>query len=306
MLINSFETTIGKPLKVSERVEGTIKTLALMDSLTPTNKENVYVITHSNGASIPKFGFPITLQDHKRQMITVYDDRPFRNKNDTHTINAAESTMNQLCAYLQQDIIDNNFGPLLNVRNFATKTFVGAYGHLISARATLSIQEGVILRVILGYYFVCLTQNNRSEIDTVTLNILGNTLRMDRFFVQTILNDLEPMDNLIDLHKAITNHPALFKLKGLSLKDMMAIISQLSYSSVSKAIVMAAVESPCLFIAMMYCCINNRMYQKTNLGVQLDPKHNKEELTTFTRSIDYTYNLKSPVGLTGAPGIRGF
>ena len=59
-----------------------------------------------------------------------------------------------------------------------------------------------------------------------------------------------------------------------------------------KHVVNASLECPCLFTALVYGTIQNGLYAKTPLGIQLDPKYNKGVIEAFVKNIDYTYDLK--------------
>lgn len=293
MILNAYDTTIGKPLKVSDKIEGVIKTLALMRSLSPTSKKNVYVLNHTNAGDLPFIAFPITLQAHTREMITVYDERPYRNKQDV-IINPAEATLQRLTAFLQQDVVDGNTTPLKNARLLGTKAFANTLGNLISRRSGLDVNENLTVKMILAYYYIGLNETSTTgQLPFIAANVIRQVYGTDQSMIDDLLRDVPEMSNLKELHDVLIAHPNMFKLRTMGFKDFLALVSRMSFSSLGKHVVAASAEAPCLFTAMVYTTLNNRLYQKTDLGLQLDPKYNRGMLEAFEKGINLTYNLRN-------------
>ena len=291
MIINAYDTTPGAPFKLIDKVEGTIKTLELMNVLTPTTKPGVFVVTHAENYNLPVFAFPITMQSHSRQIITVYDERPYRNKSNVLT-NAPEAMIIRLGAYLQHDCALNNFTPLKNGRVLAIRTLAGALGNLFGQRAGLDVMENLHLKILLSYYYVCTMESPNIDYHFVAANVIRNVFNADLGIVQGVIDDLGHITTLKQLIDVINTDPVLYKLKGLNLKDFLSLSARLSFSAVGKHVVNASLEAPCLFTALVYGTIQNKLYAKTPMGIQLDPKYNKGVLEAFVKNIDFTYDLK--------------
>lgn len=294
MIINPYDTTVGAPFKVTDNIAGTIKTLELMNALTPTTKQGVYVITHSESMHLPKFAFPITLLSHSRQTITVYDERPYRNSNNVLT-NSPEAMVIRLAAFLQHDCALNNFTPLKNGRALAVRTLAGALGNLLGQRSGLDVMENLHLKILLAYYYVCLMENPNTDYQFVAENVIRNVFGIELSLIQGVISDLGYLGNIKDLLAAINKSPVLYKLKGLNLRDFLGLTGRMSFSAVGKHVVNASLEAPCLFTALVYGTIQNKLYAKTPIGIQLDPKYNEKILEAFVKSIDFTYDLKPPI-----------
>ncbi|ASU03670.1 hypothetical protein JOAD_245 [Erwinia phage vB_EamM_Joad] len=291
MIINPYETTAGAPFKVIDKIEGTIKTLELMNALTRTTKPGVFVVTHAENYGIPVFAFPITTLSHSRETITVYDERPYRNKSNVLT-NAPEAMIIRLAAFLQHDCAHNNFTPLKNGRILAVRSFAGALGNLFGLRAGLDVMENLHLKILLSYYFVGLMENPNHDYKFVVSNVVRTVFGTDMDIIQGVIDDLPYIANIKELIDVINKTPALYKLKGLNLKDFLGLTARISFSAVGKHVVNASLEAPCLFTAIVYGTIQNKLYAKTPLGIQLDPKYNKGVLEAFVKNVDYTYDLK--------------
>lgn len=303
MQIDAYSTTVGKPFRVANKVEATIQALHLSQSLTPSKKEGVFVLTHENKLPIEVFGFPITLQAYNRKTITVYDERPYRNQNNNQVTNANEMVIMRLAAFLQQDVATGKLTPLKQARNVTTKAFADSIGNLLVNRASLGSNnmigrsqmvsdEALTLKVLLAHYFIGLEEPVGSDVELVTINVLRNIYGTDKGYIVTVLEQVdEPLTDLIALHKAIISNPTLYKLKHLSFKDFLHVIGSITYAALGKHIIGAACECPTLMTAFVYGAVVFKAYAKTPLGLQLDPKFNQKLLEGFTLGIDLAYNL---------------
>jgi hypothetical protein len=302
MQIDAYNTTFGKPYRVANKVEATIQALHISQSLTPTKKDGVFVITHENKLPIEVFAFPLTFQAYNRKMITVYDERPYRNESNNQVTNSNEMTVMKLTAFLQQDVATGNLTPLKQARNVATKAFADSLGSLIINRGNLgsssmigrnpmASEEALTLKVLLAYYFIGLEEPVNSDLELVTVNVVREIFGTDKGFVLGVIEDLGRLPTMVELHKAIIENPTLYKLKTVSFKDFLHLVSGFTFAALGRHVVGAATEAPCLFTAFVYGAIVFKGYNKTPLGLALDPKYNKDILKTFELKIDYTYDL---------------
>jgi len=305
MQIDAYSTTVGKPFRVANKVEATIQALHLSQSLTPSKKEGVFVITHESKLPIDVFGFPITLQAYNRKTITVYDERPYRDQNNNKVTNSNEMVIMRLAAFLQQDVATNNLTPLKQARNVTTKAFADSVGNLLINRASLGSNnmigrsqmvsdEALTLKVILAHYFIGLEEPIGSDVELVTINVLRNIYGTDKGYIVGVLEQIDVdgrISNLVLLHKAIVSCPTLYKLKNLSFKDFLHVIGTITFAALGKHIVAAACECPTLMTAFVYGAVVFKSYKNTPLGLQLDPKFNQKLLEGFTLGIDLAYNL---------------
>lgn len=302
MQIDAYNTTIGKPFRVVNKVEATIQALHISQSLTPTKKEGVYVVTYENKLPIEPFAFPLTITGYNRKVITVYDERPYRNDRNNQVINPNELAIMKLTAFLQQDVAMGNLTPLKQARNLATKAFAGAVGNLVINRGNLGVSssigrnpmgsnEAMTLKILLAYYFVGLEEPLNTDLELVTINVCRTIFGADKGFVLGVIEGLGRLPTLIELHEAIINNPVLYKLKTVSFKDFLHLVSTITYASLGKQVVGASTEAPCLFTAFVYGAIAFKAYAKTPLGLELDPKYNKDTVNTFKLNIEYAYDL---------------
>lgn len=290
MLINAYDTTVGQPYRGTDDVASTIKTLHLSRNLTLTKKKGVFCITNETELRIPTFAFPITMQSHTREMITVYDERPFRNKSN-QIVHPNEITINRLAAFLQQDVAENYLTPLKNGRLLATKAFSESISSKLVIRAGLDKNEALTLKVLLAYFFLTLQENPNEDVTFIATNVIRSIYGTEKDYILGVIEDLTHMATLSDLLVAIRSNPILFKLKNLDLKDTIAIVGSISFAALGPKVIAAAAEAPCLFTALVYGAAKFKAYSKTQLAVTLDPQYNKGTLEAFTKNIEYTYDL---------------
>ena len=292
MNVNAYNTTTGKPFRLTDHIESTIKTLQLTNGLTKTTKDKVYVIQQDTNLNLPVFAFPLSLPSHTREMITVYDERPFRNKSNV-LVNEPEAIIHQLCSFLQQDVVQGNTTPLKNGRLVCTKAFANSLGYLLTQRSNLDVSESITLKILLSYYFVCLMETRLTDVQFVATNVIRGVYGLEKTTIDNVISDLPLLKDLKGLLDVIHHMPALYKLKTMTLKDFLTIVGRMSFSALGQHIVASAAEAPCLFMAMVYGTIKNKIYAKTTLGIQLDPKYNKGSLESFIKGIEFTYDLKA-------------
>jgi hypothetical protein len=302
MQIDAYNTTVGKPYRIANKVEATIQALHVSRSLTPTKKENVFVVTHENKLPIDVFAFPITLQAYNRKIITIYDERPYRNQSNNQVTNSNELVIMRLAAFLQQDVAEGNMTPLKGMRNVAMKAFADSVGHLIinrgnlgsnslAHRSSIVSDEALTLKILLSYYFIGLEEPVNSDLEFVTINVIRTVYGTDKGYVMGVIEGVGRLNTLDDLLKAIHNNPILYKLKGMTLKDFLTVLGGINYAALGKHIIGAACEAPCLFSAFAYGAVRFKAYAKTPMGMMLDPKYNERLLEGFVLKVDSTYDL---------------
>lgn len=290
MLINAYDTTVGRVLRSTHRVDEVIKTLHLSNNLTPTKKENVFVITNATQVPFSALAFPITLQTHTRKTVTVYDERPYRDKQNRAT-NPNDIAIMKLAAFLQQDLAELRLTPLKAARQMTAKAYSEALTHRFITRAGLDITEATTLKCLLAHYVVCLSEQPNTDLIFVTENVIRSIYGMEKDFILGVVEDVPHLNSLGDLLNAIHNNSILYKLKGLTLKDLISVCSSLTFTGLGAPVVGAASEHACLLTAFVYGAARFKALGKTPLGMTLDPKYNKGVLETFLKNIDYTYDL---------------
>jgi len=291
MLLNGYDSTVGRLSKSTDNVESTLAALHVSRSLTPTKKDNVFVITHETDLGVNVFAFPMTFQAYNRQTITVYDERPYRNKGNNQVTSPNEITIMRLAAFLQQDVAEGNLTPLKNGRIQVTKAFTEAVRSKMASKAHLLPDEVMTLNMLLAFFFICLEEENNTDLQFVATNVIRTIYGAEKGYILGVIEELPQLRTLEELLDAIHANPRLYKLKTVTLKDFTALISTIMFMSIGPRVVGAACELPCLMTAMVYGCTRFRAYQKTPLGTALDPKYNKNTLESFVKNIDYTYNL---------------
>lgn len=290
MVINGYDTGIGKPLKIKDHVEETIKTLSLRNDLIPTNKPGVVTIDTSNAMSLPIFPLPITMTGYDGKNVTVYDERPFRNKNNV-VISQTELNVIRLTAYLQQDAVQGDFSVLNSCKFICMKGVAGSLADLLGRRKGMDVEEIQTLKIILGHYVNCMFEGKSDETGYISANALKSAFNISTSYSQTIIDDIGFLGSVANVVDALKTEPTLFKLKNLTLLEFVSVSSSLVYFGVGSKVVNVMLESPFLMVGFIYAVCKNRMYAKTPIGLALDPKYNKDIIDGFVRTIGYNYVL---------------
>lgn len=294
MLINAYDTTVGKPFKVTDKVEAIIKALHIARTLVPTKKEGVFCIDYSAEVTADIFAFPITLRAYNNKTITIHDERPYRNKNTNQVVNSNELTILRLASFLQHDVANGDPGPLKKMRAVACKGFSESISNRISKPAGLNANEAMTLKILLGHYFVSLIEPQGNDVELVTINVMREVYGADKGYVLGIIEDIQAMGHLHtveQLLQAINKNPTLYKLKGYDLKDFISAYSGITFAALGNKMIGAACEAPCFFSALAYGAVKFGSYSRTPLAQSLDIKYNKELLKNFTLNVECTYDL---------------
>ncbi len=292
MLLNAYETAVGKPFSVTENIKGSVKTLALMDDLVKSPKEGVYFIDHENGGRLPLFTFPLSVQSHDRKFITVLDRRSFFNKKGV-ILNAPEYSQALVTACVQQDVQENNLTVLKACRYLAARGYARALGNRLARASGLDEREQVELTVFLAHFYTCLMERSTDDVAYISQNVIRQSLFLDRSITHPLIEEMGYVNTIDGLVAFLSERDAFYKLRSLTKKDFIGLGSTIWFSNLGRHIMGAALEHPPTFTGICYATVNNTMYQKTTLGGQLDRKYNERLVESFSRMINTTYPLSS-------------
>lgn len=290
MLLNAYDTTVGKTIAVSEQIKGTLRTLALMEDLVKSPKNGVFFIDHDNGGKLPLFMFPLSVQGHDRKFITVLDRRPFVNRNGV-VINPAEYSQVLVTAYIQQDMQENNFTIIRSTRELATRAYARSLSNRIGRQAGLDDQEQLELLVFLGLFHIYQSERSTTDYDFVARNVLKQALTLDSSITFPLIEEMGYINDIEDFVDFLRNRDAFFKLKNMTKKDFISLGSSIWFSSLSRFVMGAALEHVPSFVGICYATTTNKMYLKTTLGSQIDPKYNERLIESFARTINMAYPM---------------
>ena len=288
MIINGYDTTVGSRFKVKDKATETIRMLQSSDKLELVDQRGVYAISHKNDYNLPPFIFPISTQNYMREKVTIFDQRPYINK-EGRNVNLPEYNVMLLAACLQQDLQNNQTTLIKSVRPFTIKAFANAMGRKLERMVMLDMNQSMIVRVILAYYYVCLLENSRDDFSFVAQNSIHAALRFPIPFIQETIKDLGFVNTLPELLKALTTHPALQSLSRLDLPGLVQAGTTIFFSTSGfKQLTGAALEMPALFTALCWGAATQRIYQNTMIGEELNVKQDKR-VETFISTVGYYF-----------------
>ncbi|UQT02664.1 hypothetical protein YUBABA_01680 [Serratia phage vB_SmaM-Yubaba] len=288
MILNGYDTTVGSRFKVKDKVTETINALQSTDRLELVDNRGVFAVDHKNDFGLPPFIFPISLINYMREPVTVFDQRTYFNKAGRN-INVPEYNVMLLASILQQDAQKGNLTLIKSVRPFTIKAFANAVGNAIGRTTTLDIVQKITLRVILGYYFVCLSESPNVDYSFIAQNAVSRALRIPQAQVQEIIKDLGYLAKVEDLLKAIKEEPSLFSLSRLDIGGLVAAGSSVFFSTSGFRMLMgAALEMPTLFTAICWGAATQKIYQNTAVGQELNVKEDKT-VSSFIATTEYYF-----------------
>lgn len=291
MILNGYDTTVGSRFKIKDKVTETIKALQSTDQLSIVDNRGVYAIDHKNDFNLPPFVFPISVANYMRENVTIIDQRTYFNK-EGRNINLPEYNVMLLAAILQQDLSKNNTNLMKSVRPFTIKAFANSVGNALSRLTNLDVLQKITLRIILGHYFVCLSESKQIDWAFVSQNAVSRSLRVAQTDVAEVIAEVGYLENLTDLLNAIKKHPSLFALSKLDLGGLVASGSSVFFATSGFRMLMgAALEMPTIFTAICWGAATQRIYQNTAVGQELDVKRDKT-VENFIRTVEYYFASK--------------
>jgi hypothetical protein len=288
MILDGYKTTVGSKFAIKDKVAETIKLLQTTQRLDQIDNRGVYGVDHKNDFGLPKFVYPISVLNYKREPVTVLDQRTYFNSAGRN-INVPEYNVMLLASILQQDLQRNNLTLVKTVRPYTLKAFANAFGNALARTVTLDVLQKMTLRIILAHYYVCLFEDPSVDYTFVSQNAISRSLRVPQSDVSNIIADLGYLGNLTDLLNAIKNEPSLFSLSRLDLGGLVAAGSSIFFATSGFRMLMgAALEMPTLFTAICYGAATEKIYQNTAVGQELNPK-NDSSVSNFIQTVGFYY-----------------
>jgi hypothetical protein len=288
MILNGYDTTVGSKFKIKDKVAETIKLLQSTQRLDQIDNRGVFGVDHKNDFGLPKFVYPISVFNYKREPVTVLDQRTYFNTAGKN-INVPEYNVMLLSSILQQDMQRNNLTLIKTVRPYTLKAFANAFGNAIARTVTLDVVQKMTLRIIIAHYFVCLFEDPSVDFTFISQNAISRSLRVPQADVLNVISELGYLGRLEDLLAAIKSDPSLFSLSRLDLGGLVAAGSSIFFATSGFRMMMgAALEMPTLFTAICYGAATEKIYQNTAVGQELNPK-NDSSVTNFIQTVGFYY-----------------
>lgn len=288
MLINAYDTHVGKPFAVLDHVNTTLQRLALMNDLERLD-EGVYAITHENGQGLPFLNFPLSAVGYDRKPIVVVDNRPYTDKRG-NLVNRSEQVALLTAAYVQKDVMEKDYSVILRSNGLVMRALARAWGQQLIRSAGLTEEQSLTIYIIIAHYYNCLINHPSDDVVFSSQNLIQQNLGLPRELSLEVIEKIGYLNNIKELHGALVNYPGMYKLKTMQVKDLVALGQRIWYSSTGKQLIGAALEHPPLLIGMCAATISNKTsYGKTPLGLQLDPKYNEKNNRAFILTLANSY-----------------
>lgn len=284
MLLNGYDTFVGKRVSVSDNIPITLKTLSTTNRLKNFGRiSEIKLVDAENGQAIKPFIFPLSLTDFKGNKVTVVDTRHYVNSSGK-VVNPSEFNMMLVAALLQHAAYKGNRGVLMSARPYTLKAFARSISSVLQRGLTFA--QKVDLEIILGHYYNCLLTSNANDYVFVSQNALKQALNVQPNMSYPILSEIGYINTFKDLVETIKTYPTLSVLSKLDLGGFIGTVNQTwMVTSGFREITGASVELPHLYTAMCYASVTNNIYKKTAIGREVDPKDNPK-ITHFVNLIN--------------------
>lgn len=273
MILNGYDTFVGKRVSVSDDIPTTLKTLSTTNRLKTFGRiSEIKLVDAENGQNIKPFIFPMSLTDFRGNKVTVVDTRHYVNSAGK-TVNPAEFNMMLVAALLQQAVYKGNKGTLLATRQYALKAFAKSISSVLQRGLTFA--QKLDLEIILGHYYNCLLTSNGDDYLFVSQNALKQAINVQPNTSYSVISEIGYINTFKDLVDTIKSYPTLSVLSKLDLGGFIGTVNQTwMITSGFREITGASVEMPHLYTAMCYASITNNIYKKTAIGREVDPREN--------------------------------
>lgn len=274
MILNGYDTFLGSKFKISDSVPSTLKMLSTTNRLEKINSNGVYGVNHENGDMIKPFVFPMTLEDYRKNRITVLDQRIYLNTKG-QIVNPHEYEMMEVASVLQQKVASGDKSIIRLALPAVIIGYVKAISLKLTKNAGLSMSQKMDLDIILAHYFVCLQNTSDDDYIFVSQNVINKALKYKHNTTLPIIEQIGFINTLKDLVEAIKTYPTLSSLNKLDVGGFIGLVNLTWYvSSGYKVILGASLEMPHLMTAICFVSIKHNLYKKTDIGRFMDPKEN--------------------------------
>ena len=208
--------------------------------------------------------------------------KPSQYKN--HVICGALSTY----WYRDGNVVMSNFS------KFPTKVFASWVTSTLASKLNLDELAQVRTSAIVAYYFTCLFTNypeyskgrllDEDELYAAAIKV-GYATGLKTHDVIDLIRDIPTMSNLNDLCLALKKHAGSDRYRQLNTALVYMLLGRFGMNGMTPETVVASIEYPPLFMAMVYIAASERGYNKSSIGNIVHNLKNMNDVKTFVREI---------------------
>lgn len=227
----------------------------------------------------------------------VVDCRPF-----TGTNNLGQTDIKKPSQYKNNLIIGGlshfwYFGgekELASINKFPVKVFSSWITSALAKRLNVDEIAQVKTNAIIAYYFCCLFEDfepygEQKYLDDDHAYVIGikvaHATSLKVYDAVDLIKQIPTMSNINDLVSALKNHGGTERYKQLNTGFLYTLLGRSSMNGMSSDSIIACLEYPPIFLAMMYIAATERGYNKSDIGGMVYNLRNSEDVKHFCIAI---------------------
>lgn len=310
MFMTPYETTTLSHYSNEKTVKAIEQVLITREfDFTPLNKkyeycnQNVLTLNDSRSlADIPIFTQPLLINtdpvsNKEEDEKFIIDCRNFTttDKNGIVSINKPAIYANHLIGAGLSDFWRRDGVPhLKSLSKLPTKVFSNWVGGVLAKRLNLDEIAQVKTTVIVAFYFCCLfmefpesddysyLEDNELYVTSVKVAYATGMRAND---VSNIIKEIPIMRDINELSATLRKHAGTDRFKQLNTALIYSLVGRNGMFSITPETIVAALEYPPLFMAIVFIAGSERGYNKSDIGNIIHTSRNREEVENYTRAI---------------------
>lgn len=298
----NYDVTKIKHAIEQELVRGTEGFEPLVDSY-PYARDYILAINDAdNNAHIPIFSQPLLVNIHPinnnpDDNRLIVDCRGFTNKSREGMIalkKPAQYKNHILGAALSMYWYFNGEGAMLNISKFPTKVFANWVTGTLTSKLNLDELAQVKTSAIVAYYFICLFGDtpeysegyllDDDESYAIGIKVAYATGLKVQDAIEMI-KDIPTMSNINDLSAALKQHGGSDRYRQINTALIYTLLGRFGMNGMTPETVIASIEFPPLFFAIVYIAATERGYNKSNIGNIVHNLRNANDVKNFTTEV---------------------
>lgn len=285
-----------------EIVRGDLVFEPLMEDI-PYATSNLLTIDNSEKTGhIPLFSQPLLVNTHpatndpaNNKMVVDCRGYTTTSREGIVTVKKPAQYKNQLIAgALSTYWYFDGHVSLFNVSKFPTKVFANWITSTLTNKLNLDELSQVRTSAIVAYYFICQfndypeysEKHLLSEDELYTIGIkVGYATGLKVHDAIEMIRNIPTMNNINDLSTALKTHGGSDRYRQINTALIYMLLGRFGMNGMTPETVVAAVEYPPLFLAIVYIAATERGYNKSSIGNIVHNLRNMNDVKTFVTEI---------------------
>lgn len=184
---------------------------------------------------------------------------------------------------------------MLNISKFPTKVFANWITGTLTNKLNLDELAQVRTSAIVAYYFICMFNDypeyseghlpDEDESYTIGLKVAYATGLKVQDAIEMI-KDIPTMRGINDLSSALKQHGGSDRYRQINTALIYMLLGRFGMNGMTPETVIASIEFPPLFFAIVYIAATERGYNKSNIGNIVHSLRNAADVKNFTDEIN--------------------